>query len=167
MTGETGSERVAADTSPTLVLGVGNVLLMDEGVGVHAVRQLEQQYELPSHVKVLDGGTAAFDLIYMIDAYERVIVIDAVKGGGEPGAVYRFTPDDITPEDKLITSIHQVEFLDILDAAELMGCKPREIIIYGIEPHTIGWGEELSPEIAAMVPKVIDLVLKELGIAIR
>ena len=76
------------------------------------------------------------------------------------------TPDDFTSEYKVVTSIHQVEFLDILDAAELMGCKPLEIIIYGIGPHTIEWGEELSPEIAAVVPRVLDLVLKELDVAI-
>ncbi|MFQ6057308.1 MAG: HyaD/HybD family hydrogenase maturation endopeptidase [Anaerolineae bacterium] len=146
----------------TLILGVGNILLQDEGFGVHLVQAMEG-LSLPPHVDLLDGGTAALDLLNYIADYDRLIVIDAVRGGSEPGAVYRFTPEDITPESKFITSVHQIDLLDVLGMAEQLGCRPREIIIYGVEPKEVSWGLELTPELAALVPKVVELILKEIA----
>lgn len=145
-----------------LILGVGNVLLSDEGVGVHVVNAMKDR-NLPHDVELFDGGTAALDLLDVLADREKVIVIDAVKGGEEPGAIYRFTPSDVTTQGQLLTSIHQISMLETLTMAEHLGCTPREVIIFGIEPKEIDWGMELSPEVTKVVPRVIELVLSELG----
>ncbi len=144
-----------------LILGVGNILLSDEGVGVRVIEAMKSM-TLPDNVEILDGGTGAFDLFDIMANRDTVIIIDAVKGGGEPGAVYRFGPDDIKAEAKFLTSVHQISLLDTLSMARITGCSPRDIVIFGIEPREVDWGLELSPEVAAVVPKVIELVLSEL-----
>lgn len=144
-----------------LILGVGNILLSDEGVGVRVIEAMRSM-PLPDNVEILDGGTGAFDLFDIMANRDTVIIIDAVKGGGEPGAVYRFGRDDIKAEAKFLTSVHQVSLLDTLSMARITGCSPRDIVIFGIEPREIDWGLELSSEVAAVVPKVIELVLSEL-----
>jgi len=145
-----------------LILGVGNILLSDEGVGVHVIQAMQGR-ELPDNVELLDGGTGAFDLLDLIAHRDKIIIIDAVQGGGEPGAIYRFRPDDITLSRHPLTSAHQVNLSDALTMAKFAGCAPGDVIIYGIEPKRIDWGLELSPEVAAVVPRVIELVMKELG----
>ena len=150
-----------APHSSILVLGVGNILLSDEGVGVRVVEAMKE-IKLPANVELLDGGTGAFDLFDVMADRDKVITIDAVKGGGEPGAIYRFGPDDIRMQRQCITSVHQVGLLDTLSLAKLAGCSPRDIVIFGIEPKELTWGLELSPEVAAVVPRVIELVMSEL-----
>ncbi len=148
--------------SPVLVLGVGNILLSDEGVGVRVVEAMEGR-ELPDDVELFDGGTASVDLLDSLANRDRVIVIDAVNGGSEPGTLYRFTPDDITNQKQSFISLHQIGLLETLTIASYLGCAPREVIIFGIEPRKVSWGLELSPEVAAVVPRVIELVLSELS----
>ena len=144
-----------------LILGVGNLILKDEGVGVHAVRELEGR-DLPAHVEVIDGGTYLMDLLSVIQEAERIIVIDALKGGGEPGTIYRVTPDDLMAETERALSLHQVGLLEILGMVRQLGGDPHAVII-GVEPKEIAWGMELTPEVAAKLPKVIEMVMEELG----
>ena len=117
---------------------------------------------LPDNVELLDGGTGTLDLFDVIANRDKVIVIDAVKGGGEPGTLYRFGPDDIEMQRQCFTSVHQLSLIDTLTMARLTGCSPHDIIILGIEPKELGWGLELSPEIKAVIPRVIELVMSEL-----
>ena len=144
-----------------LILGVGNLILKDEGVGVHAVRELEGR-NLPAHVEVIDGGTYLMDLLSVIQEAERIIVIDALKGGGEPGTIYRVTPDDLMAETERALSLHQVGLLEVLGMVRQLGGDPHAVII-GVEPKEIAWGMELTPEVAAKLPKVIEMVMEELG----
>jgi hydrogenase maturation protease len=143
-----------------VVLGIGNVILRDEGVGVHAVRELEHR-ELPPRVQAIDGGTALMDLLPVIQEAERIIVIDALKGGGEPGTVYRVFPDDLTADTERPLSLHQVGLLEVLGMARQLGGDPAVVII-GVEPHEISWGMELTPEVQAKLPRVVETVLEEL-----
>ena len=145
-----------------LILGVGNILLSDEGVGVRIVEAMEG-WELPDNVELFDGGTASVDLLDSLANRDKVIIIDAVKGGNEPGTLYRFTPNDVTIQRQNFTSLHQVGLLETLTMARYLGCAPQEVVIYGIEPKKVSWGLELSPEVAAVVIRVIELVLAELG----
>jgi hydrogenase maturation protease len=147
--------------SSILVLGVGNILLSDEGVGVHVIEAMKEM-ELPEDVELLDGGTGAFDLIDIIAGREKVIIIDAVEGGCEPGAVYRFSPDDIQTQQYQIASSHQVGLLDALAMTKILGCPPCHVIIYGIEPKRLDCGMELSPEIAASIPGAAELIVNKL-----
>ncbi len=147
---------------PRLILGVGNLLLRDEGVGVHVISALRDR-ELPDDVELWDGGTASFDLLDTLAGRRQVIIIDAVRTGSEPGTIFRFTPEDISASREQVTSLHQVGLLEALTVAEhLLDSAPQEVIILGIEPKEIDWGLELSPDVEAAVPKVIELVMEEL-----
>jgi hydrogenase maturation protease len=143
-----------------LILGIGNLILRDEGVGVHAVRELERR-DLPPRVEVIDGGTALMELLPVIQEAERIIVIDALKGGGEPGTIYRVLPDDLTADTERPLSLHQVGLLEVLGMARQLGGDPAVVII-GVEPKEISWGMELTPEVVARLQKVIDAVFEEL-----
>ncbi|MBW2039742.1 MAG: HyaD/HybD family hydrogenase maturation endopeptidase [Deltaproteobacteria bacterium] len=143
-----------------VIIGVGNLILKDEGVGVHAVRELEGK-ELPPGVEVIDGGTATMDLLSVIQEAERIIVIDALKAGGEPGTIYRVIPDDLISESERPLSLHQVGLLEVLGTARQLGGH-GEVVIIGVEPKEVSWGMELTPEVEVKVPKVIEAVFEEL-----
>ncbi len=121
-----------------------------------------KEERLPDNVELLDGGTAALDLLDELVERDKVIIIDAVKGDNEPGAIYRFTHKDIATQRDSFTSLHQIGLFETLKMAEYLGSAPPEIVIIGIEPEKIEWGLGLSPEVAAIVPKVIELVMGEL-----
>ena len=146
---------------PVLILGVGNILLSDDGVGVCCIEAMRGM-TLPDNVELVDGGTASMDLLDDFVNREKVIIVDAVKGGGEPGAVYRFSPADIEARRHMLGSVHEIGLLEGLTMAEHLGGTSQNVTIYGIEPKELGWGLELSPEVAAAVPRVIELVLSEL-----
>lgn len=148
--------------SDILVLGVGNILQRDDGVGVRVIEHL-RSLELPAGVEVFDGGTAALDLLNVVADRQKVIVVDAVQGGGEPGAIYRFAPNDVEVEPHPITSLHQIGLLETLAMAQHLGCSPQNVVIFGIEPKVIDWGLDLSPEVSAAVPNVAELILDEIG----
>lgn len=143
-----------------LVLGIGNLILKDEGIGVHVVQALEEQ-GLPPEVEVIDGGTATMDLLSVIYESERIIVIDALKAGGEPGTVYRCLAEDLAEASDRPLSLHQVGLLDVLGMARQLGGN-ASVTIIGIEPKEISWGLELTEEVQAAVPKVIEAVKREL-----
>jgi len=143
-----------------VVVGVGNLLLKDEGIGIHAVKVL-QEMELPPDVKIIDGGTAP-DLIAYTEAGDKLIIIDAARAGGEPGAIYRFLPRDLSQNGGIL-STHELGVEQNLRLMSLTGSKPGEIVIIGIEPKEIGWGTELSPELQQKVPEIVKVVLREMG----
>jgi hydrogenase maturation protease len=145
-----------------LILGIGNILLKDEGVGVHIVKKLEEM-SLPENVEVLDGGTAGLDLTDFIANRKKVIVIDTVKAGGQPGTIYRLTEKNLRIEPKAIMSFHEIDFLDALYMSEVMDEKPEETVVIGVEPKDMSDGIELSPEIEERIPRIINAVLKELN----
>jgi hydrogenase maturation protease len=146
---------------PILVMGVGNILLSDEGVGVRVIEAMKD-IKLPDNVEILDVGTGALEIIELIANREKVIIIDAVKGSGEPGTVYRFSPDDITMSSPAPLSVHQFDIPGTLNMTALVGCQPQQVVIFGIEPKRIEWGLNLSPEVAAVIPDVIKLIINEL-----
>ncbi|HHV77902.1 MAG TPA: hydrogenase maturation protease [Syntrophothermus lipocalidus] len=144
-----------------LVVGIGNLLLGDEGVGVHVVSRLKES-GLPPGVEAVDIGTNSYDLIDCLYESERLIVIDAMQGGGEPGTIYRvpFEKLQLRREGELLSS-HQLQFHEAVEMARMMGCSP-EITVIGIEPKTIDWGTELSPELEHRIPRVLELVRQEI-----
>ncbi len=145
-----------------IVLGVGNLLLRDEGVGIHAVKALAD-YEFPPDVEVIDGATAGCDLLPLISGAERVVIVDALEGGEPPGAVYRLTPQDFEqPASASTISLHEIGIIDVLRMLELMdGCIPPVVII-GVEPGKIEVGLDLTPEVAASLPFVLELIKTEI-----
>jgi len=146
----------------TLILGVGNLLLGDDGVGIHAVRELESR-ALPPHVDVVDGATAGVDLLDLMRGYERVIIVDAVEAREEPGSFFRFTPEDVTSEaDAFPLSLHQAEIVKILELANYLGQALPPIVIYGMQPKALSWRTNLSTALQARLPELVDAILEEL-----
>jgi hydrogenase maturation protease len=144
-----------------VILGVGNLLLSDEGVGVHVANEL-MRMSLPPEVSVVEGGTDGFGLLNIITEANRLIVIDAVKGDAAPGSIYRFDIGEVRNcPSGFKTSVHQIGILEVLDLSELIGRTPYTTVI-GVEPKSLEMGMELSPEIKAKIPRVIELILDEL-----
>ena len=147
---------------PILVLGIGNILLCDEGVGVRVIEQMQKMH-LPDDVELVDGGTAGADLLDVLAERRKVIVIDAVQADCEAGSVLQFTADDLVRPDGVGMSLHELGLGEALTMTKQLGCAPEEVIVFGIKPKELGCGLELSREIAASVPKVIKLVLAEIA----
>lgn len=140
-------------------MGIGNLLLRDEGVGVHVVRILEGM-SLPEGVEVAEGGTLGFDLLGYFEGVEKLVVVDALKGGGEPGSIYRVKPEHLKASKDRPLSLHQLGFLEVWEMARLLGFEP-EVVIIGVEPKDLSWGMELSPEVKSKLQKVVEVVLEE------
>lgn len=141
------------------ILCVGNLLLRDEGVGIHVAKEL-MEMELPEDVRVVDGGTEGFGLLDVIWDSDKVIVVDAVRGGEPPGTLYRFKPEEVREKRDLKLSFHDLSLLDVLKICDFAGRKP-ETVVLGIEPKSLEMGMELSPEVASKVPRLIEMVLQE------
>ena len=142
-----------------LVVGIGNVLLRDEGIGCHVVHALEG-IPLPD-VEIIDGGTCP-DVLQLLEGADKLVIVDAVKGGGMPGQIYRFHPEDITLEQKPLLSLHDTSLIDSLKLMQLWH-NIGEAVIIGVEPGELSWGLELSPELQEKMPQIIDAILEELN----
>ncbi len=145
------------------VIGCGNLLQQDEGVGVHLIEYLRTQ-PVPQGVELIDGATGGFDLLPFIEGARRIVIVDAVKGGAEPGTIYKFGPEDYQTESFPKTSLHDVCLKDIFEIVKMTGPLP-EITIFGVEPKTIDWGMELTEEVKTIIPRLGELVLKEISYA--
>jgi hydrogenase maturation protease len=133
-----------------LVAGLGNLLLQDDGVGVHAVRALH--HGVPRGVRAVEVGTAVLDALYLVEWADRILAIDAMAAGGAPGTIYRFGIADVA-EAAVKASLHEV---DLVAALRFLtnGHRP-EIAVLGVEPATIGAGLELSPSVQAAMPRLV------------
>lgn len=145
----------------TLILGIGNILLKDEGIGVHVANKLKEM-QLPPDVEVMDGGTLGIDLLFYIEGRKKVIVIDTVTAGEPPGTMYRFTDKDLVMKKSALRSAHGIDFTDVIKAAQMLGTKPEEIVFIGVEPEVIDEGLELSPLLSKRIDPLIKLVLEEI-----
>lgn len=144
------------------LIGVGNILLKDEGVGVRVAEELKKKH-WPSSVEVIDGGVAGFGLIDFFLESAKVFLIDAADMNLPPGTIRRFAADAIRlPEEAPKFSMHDVSLLEVLGITRALDSSPRPIIIIGIQPKEISWGMELTPEIQAVVPKAVGMILQEL-----
>lgn len=150
------------DGKPVLIMGIGNILLRDEGVGVRAVEAM-QTLELPDDVELIDAGTGGADLVDIMAHRRKVIVVDAIEGRASPGTIFRLSGEELLPEPGAAISLHQLGLVESLFMAEQLGCAPREVVVFGVQPGQIRAGLELTPEVASALPKVIDAVLAETG----
>lgn len=144
----------------SLILGVGNILLKDEGIGPYVIEQLKKE-ELPSGVELLDAGTQILDTMLSQDHTDKLIIVDAVKAKDLPGAIYRFRPEDIKESREVKLSLHQATAIEALKILEFQNRLPKETIIFGMQPKDIGWGLEPSEELKAKVPELIKLIKDE------
>lgn len=144
-----------------MVMGVGNILLSDEGLGVRFLDELSKK-SLSENVELLEGGTAGLELVHLIQDVDFLIIVDAVNAKTEPGSLFRFKPGDIQifPEEYEV-SFHQIGIVEVLAMANVLGQAPQTLI-FGVQPKSIEWGMEISPEIQALFPRLVELVLQEI-----
>ncbi len=153
-----------------VVMGVGNVLLSDEGVGVRVLRELRARYDFPANVRLVDGGVLGLSLTGTFMDADQVIVIDAVRGGDEPGTIYRFAweakPEHVQYKD----SLHQIDLMETMALLPLVG-DPPSVLVVGVEYEDIdNWGLTLTPKVERAVPHLVELVVQELaalGVAVQ
>jgi hydrogenase maturation protease len=155
------SEKPDAHAQPvepaTVVLGVGNELMRDEGVGVAVARALAA-HALSEGVRVVEGGVGGLDLLFEFDGADRVIIVDAAEMGLEPGAVRVFTPDDIEMGEPVrMTSLHGISLLDVLELGRLTGIE-AEVVIVGIQPAEVAPGLGLTAAVEAAVGEAERLI---------
>ena len=145
-----------------MVIGVGNVLMTDEGFGIHVVKRMEQMFEFPKNVEIVDGGVLGVHLLGIISKPDHLIVVDVVRGGGKPGDMYRIEQQDIPVRIRAKNSVHQVDFLEALALLQAMDHQP-EVVVLGVEPEDIQTlCTDLTETTEKKVGPVIDLVLAEL-----
>ncbi|MBL7120259.1 MAG: HyaD/HybD family hydrogenase maturation endopeptidase [Dehalococcoidia bacterium] len=143
------------------VIGVGNLLLRDEGIGVHVVQALQgMDLENSGDVQVIDAGTSP-DVVLSLEGVDKLIIIDAAEGHCEPGTVYCFRPEELPQESAGIQSLHEVSFTQSLRILDNLGLKPKDIVIFGVQPKEIDWGLEPSVELTERIPEIVRLVLEE------
>jgi hydrogenase maturation protease len=145
---------------PILILGIGNILLKDEGIGVRVIEAM-QKMALPEDIEVCDGGTAGADLLDVIADRRKVIIVDTVSADVPPGSVVKMTPEDLAREDSDEVSLHDFALTQTLSAALHLKCAPRETVIFGIKPFEISLSTELSPQLAALIQPIARIVLAE------
>ena len=146
---------------PILVLGIGNILLCDEGVGVRVIEHMQKMH-LPDYVELVDGGTGGADLLDVLAERKKVIVVDSVQSDYDPGIVLRFTAEDLVRPNQTSMSLHEIGLAESLIMTRQLRCEPEEVVIFGIKPKSTECGMELSQEVTASVPKVIKLILSEI-----
>ncbi|MCP3898449.1 MAG: hydrogenase maturation protease [Desulfobacteraceae bacterium] len=146
-----------------LVLGVGNILLMDEGIGVHAIHEFWKEKDNfdETLVDFIDGGTFTQDIFFLFEKYEILLVLDIVRAGKNPGTIYRLEEDELRKNKKQPLSLHDIDLLDSLAMAEMSGHKP-ELIVLGIEPETLDWSTELTPTLKKAFPAYMQAAHNEI-----
>ncbi len=145
-----------------VVLGVGNILLTDEGVGVRVVEELGSRYRLPPEVELIDGGTCGMEFLEQLENLDALIVVDCVRCRQPPATPVLLTGEQVPVFFKTKLSPHQVGLCDVLASLELTGRAPRETVIVGMQPVSMALGMDLSPEVAARLPELLAMTVAEL-----
>lgn len=145
-----------------VVVGIGNLLMHDDGVGVHAIRALEE-LGFPDDVELVDGGTHSYDLVEEFSQAENLIIVDAMHTGGEPGTIYRAPLEELglVPAEN-ITSLHEMHFVEAMEMVKMLGYNPPTIV-FGIEPAVVGLSMDLSPQVAEKLPRLVELIQLEIN----
>ena len=149
-------------TEQLMILGVGCILFSDEGFGVRVIEKLQEAYEFPDNVSVVDGGVLGVNLLGVISQADHLIVVDAIRNKGNPGDCYRLYDKQIPERIRAKNSIHQVDFLEALTLCQVLDKVPDTVIV-GVEPQDIDTlSVELTPCIQSKVAPMIQMVLREL-----
>jgi len=152
----------ASERAPLLVMSVGNILRRDDGFADAVLNRLAEE-DLPDYVELFDAGTSAIDLMEIFNGRKKLVVVDAVRGGQEPGTLYRFSPEEVEAEALPMNSLHQIGLLETLKLGELVDCKPQETVVVGAQPKDTGLGIGLSAEVEAAVARAVALVQHEIA----
>jgi len=145
-----------------LVLGIGNLVMSDDGVGVKVVQRLQREYRFADTVAIMDGGTLGLDLLPKLEGIERLIVVDAIETGQKPGTCVRLTGRELPIALETKVSPHQMGLKDLLSVAELLGHSPREMVLIGVQPGSIEMDTELTAGVEVKLDELTRMVLNEL-----
>lgn len=150
-------------TAATLILGIGNTLLSDEGAGIHVITHLRERTSSRRDLHLLDGGTLSFSLAEAVATHPRLVVVDAARLNGRPGTVAVFEGEEMDARLRRgLRSVHEAGLSDLIDIARLTGTLPARRALVGIQPHSLDWGDAPSAAVAAAVPlaarAILDLV---------
>jgi hydrogenase maturation protease len=157
------------ESCEAVVLGLGNLLRRDEGLGIRALERLRERYALPQSVRLVDGGTLGLDLLCYLEGAARVLVLDAALTDGPPGTLLRLSGDEVPAFFGMRTSPHEVGLADLLAVTRLRGTSPGEVVVLGMQPAVVELGWDLSEPVAAQLDALADLAASELrrwGIAV-
>jgi hydrogenase maturation protease len=146
----------------TLVLGLGNPLMGDDGAGLAALEQLRNEWEVPGEVELVDGGTWGMNLLPLIESAERIILLDAIHTDARPGTVVVLQREDLPRYFSLKLSPHQIDLREVLALAELRGTLPKDIVAFGVEPDRVEMRAGLSRPVHAAIDRMVALTLNRL-----
>jgi len=147
---------------PITVLGIGNILMQDEGFGVEIIETLGKNYRFSDSVQILDGGTLGMELMRFISGTTKLIVIDAIAGDGPPGTFYQFSGAEISRYFQGKVSLHELGIKDVLAALEILNKPVAEVMIIGVQPTVVALGLGLTPAVAAQKEQTVTAVLQQL-----
>jgi hydrogenase maturation protease len=150
-------------TSSPCLIGLGNILMQDDGIGVHAVREIEARFRFLPDVEIVDGGTLGLALLPLVAEHSRVLFVDAVEAGLEPGTIVLREGEEVPAFLGVQVSVHQAGLADLLYAARMAGVMPREVCLVGIQPQAVGLGLEPTAPVRRKREELIGAVLARLA----
>jgi len=145
-----------------IVLGLGNLLKSDDGIGIHAIQQLQKDPRTPSVVRLVDGGTLGLELLQYAWCCSHLLVLDAVDFGAAPGAIVTLNSEDFG-HIKGGTTVHDLGFSDLLAAMKLVGAEPPAVRLIGVQPETTRLGTDLSKPVASALPHLVNEAIAQVG----
>jgi len=148
--------------SKIAVLGIGNLIMQDEGVGIHVIRKLENEYTFQPEIELIDGGTSGSELYGFFEDNDKMIIVDAVNFSEEPGFIGTIEKDDILKRLNTKLSMHNLGLTDVLSHVKLLDIEPSEIFLVGIQPAVIELHDELSDVISKRVDRILEVVCMKL-----
>lgn len=161
----TGGPRALRDPhapQDIVILGIGNLLLSDDGAGIHALRRLRKDSHVRSMAHLIDGGTIGTDLLAEVCGCQKLLIVDAVDAGLPPGTTIRMDFSGPGPQKIDTRNAHQLGIPGLLDDLRLLGQAPHQVVLVGVQPAAMGWGTQLSPEVARALPVVSAEVVRQL-----
>lgn len=145
-----------------VILGIGNILLQDEGLGVKVIQSLHENYRFPENVQVLDGGTLGMGLISFLEGTDKLIIVDAISGELPPGSIYELREGQVKAYFDQKISLHDLGIQDVLATMDVLGKSISEVLVFGIQPQTIDVGLNLSHVVETGIPRLRNLVVDQL-----
>lgn len=143
------------------VLGLGNLMRTDDAVGMLALQRLRANARFPQSIPLIEGGTLGLDLLYALDGFTHVLALDAIDAGAQPGTVLRYEGDAIA-DLPISKSVHLLGFSDLIGSMRLIGNAPAQLVVLGIQPHTIDWGTELTSPVQASLEFLIEHAIAQI-----
>ena len=150
------------DVAPITVLGIGNIILRDEGFGVRAMEYLRDGWNFPEEVRLLDGGTLGPELLHFVTGTQRLLILDAIAGDAPAGTVYRFEDDAVMAHFQENLSSHEIGIQDVLAWLTVTDRAIPQVVVLGMQPYELSAGLTLSPEMAAALPSFAARAVEEL-----